>query len=151
MLEYLGFHLSFAPRAEAVPSDPLGDTVVCGHTPLPFVRLAHGRLVINPGSVGMPCGRTGLVLSRHHRMGRLLPARSRPIHDSGQPNTDYTINDASRSQTPIRLRGEGEVGSGRWLTRVRSSGWPFHQASRRTELSATEEKTCSEWVFWRPR
>lgn len=47
MLEYLGFHLSFAHRAEAVPSDPLGDTVVCGHTHMPFVRLAHGRLVIN--------------------------------------------------------------------------------------------------------
>lgn len=26
---------------------------------MPFVRLAHGRLVINPGSVGMPYGRVG--------------------------------------------------------------------------------------------
>ncbi|ATL28661.1 metallophosphoesterase family protein [Streptomyces formicae] len=34
-------------------------TVVCGHTHMPFVRLAHGRLVINPGSVGMPYGRPG--------------------------------------------------------------------------------------------
>ncbi|MFC4610377.1 metallophosphoesterase family protein [Streptomyces maoxianensis] len=34
-------------------------TVVLGHTHMPFVRLAHGRLVINPGSVGMPYGRTG--------------------------------------------------------------------------------------------
>lgn len=34
-------------------------TVVCGHTHMPFVRLAHGRLVINPGSIGMPYGRTG--------------------------------------------------------------------------------------------
>ncbi|GII54070.1 phosphoesterase [Planotetraspora thailandica] len=34
-------------------------TVVCGHTHMPFVRLAHGRLVINPGSVGMPYGRSG--------------------------------------------------------------------------------------------
>ncbi|MDN3262444.1 metallophosphoesterase family protein [Streptomyces sp. CSDS2] len=34
-------------------------TVVCGHTHMPFVRLAHGRLVVNPGSVGMPYGRTG--------------------------------------------------------------------------------------------
>ncbi|MFE7397300.1 metallophosphoesterase family protein [Streptomyces sp. NPDC057557] len=34
-------------------------TVVCGHTHMPFVRLAHGRLVINPGSVGMPYGRAG--------------------------------------------------------------------------------------------
>ncbi|MFG2832954.1 metallophosphoesterase family protein [Streptomyces sp. NPDC048434] len=34
-------------------------TVVCGHTHMPFVRLVHGRLVINPGSVGMPYGRSG--------------------------------------------------------------------------------------------
>lgn len=34
-------------------------TVVCGHTHMPFVRLAHRRLIINPGSVGMPYGRQG--------------------------------------------------------------------------------------------
>jgi putative phosphoesterase len=34
-------------------------TIVCGHTHMPFVRLAHGRLVVNPGSVGMPYGRVG--------------------------------------------------------------------------------------------
>ncbi|PPK68503.1 metallophosphoesterase family protein [Actinokineospora auranticolor] len=34
-------------------------TVVCGHTHMPFARLAHGRLVVNPGSVGMPYGRSG--------------------------------------------------------------------------------------------
>ncbi|GAA2657659.1 hypothetical protein GCM10010307_72590 [Streptomyces vastus] len=33
--------------------------MVCGHTHMPFVRLAHGRLVINPGSIGMPYGRAG--------------------------------------------------------------------------------------------
>jgi predicted phosphodiesterase len=35
------------------------ETVVCGHTHMPFIRLAHRRLVINPGSVGMPYGRPG--------------------------------------------------------------------------------------------
>lgn len=35
------------------------DTVVCGHTHMPFTRLVHGRLVVNPGSVGMPYGRFG--------------------------------------------------------------------------------------------
>ncbi|MQY13180.1 hypothetical protein SRB5_33230 [Streptomyces sp. RB5] len=35
------------------------DTIVCGHTHVPFVRLAHGRLVVNPGSIGMPYGRSG--------------------------------------------------------------------------------------------
>jgi len=34
-------------------------TVVCGHTHMPFVRLADRRLVINPGSVGMPYGGVG--------------------------------------------------------------------------------------------
>ncbi|SEG69014.1 Predicted phosphodiesterase [Actinacidiphila yanglinensis] len=34
-------------------------TVVLGHTHMPFVRLVFGRLVVNPGSVGMPYGRTG--------------------------------------------------------------------------------------------
>ncbi|GHH57583.1 hypothetical protein HNQ79_006653 [Streptomyces candidus] len=35
------------------------------------------------------------------------------MHDSGQPNTDYTINDAYQSQIPIRLRGAGAVESGK--------------------------------------
>ncbi|WP_086730123.1 metallophosphoesterase family protein [Streptomyces carpinensis] len=39
--------------------DPDVRTVVCGHTHMPYVRLAHGRLVVNPGSVGMPYGRPG--------------------------------------------------------------------------------------------
>lgn len=34
-------------------------TVVCGHTHMPFVRLVARRLVVNPGSVGMPYGRAG--------------------------------------------------------------------------------------------
>jgi diadenosine tetraphosphatase ApaH/serine/threonine PP2A family protein phosphatase len=34
-------------------------TVVLGHTHMPFSRLAQGRLVVNPGSVGLPYGRTG--------------------------------------------------------------------------------------------
>jgi putative phosphoesterase len=34
-------------------------TVVCGHTHMPFVRLVDRRLVVNPGSVGMPYGSGG--------------------------------------------------------------------------------------------
>ncbi|MEV7041828.1 metallophosphoesterase family protein [Amycolatopsis sp. NPDC051061] len=34
-------------------------TVVCGHTHMPFVRLADRRLVVNPGSIGMPYGARG--------------------------------------------------------------------------------------------
>lgn len=42
---------------EGLPDDVR--TVVCGHTHMPFVRLAHRRLVVNPGSVGMPYGTSG--------------------------------------------------------------------------------------------
>jgi predicted phosphodiesterase len=38
---------------------PAVTTIVCGHTHMPFVRLVDRRLVMNPGSVGMPYGRTG--------------------------------------------------------------------------------------------
>lgn len=34
-------------------------TVVCGHSHMPFLRLAHRRTVVNPGSVGMPYGGAG--------------------------------------------------------------------------------------------
>ncbi|MEV0277867.1 metallophosphoesterase family protein [Streptomyces sp. NPDC050610] len=34
-------------------------TVVCGHTHMPYARIAHGRMIVNPGSVGMPYGRPG--------------------------------------------------------------------------------------------
>ena len=34
-------------------------TIVLGHTHMPFVRLADRRLLVNPGSVGMPYGRSG--------------------------------------------------------------------------------------------
>jgi putative phosphoesterase len=34
-------------------------TIVCGHTHMPFTRLADRRLVVNPGSVGMPYGTPG--------------------------------------------------------------------------------------------
>lgn len=34
-------------------------TVVCGHTHMPFARLVDRRLVVNPGSIGMPYGRSG--------------------------------------------------------------------------------------------
>jgi predicted phosphodiesterase len=39
--------------------DPVVRTVVCGHTHMPYARLVYGRLIVNPGSVGMPYGRPG--------------------------------------------------------------------------------------------
>jgi predicted phosphodiesterase len=46
-------------RWEQVLAGVTEQTVVLGHTHMPFVRLAHRRLIINPGSVGMPYGRDG--------------------------------------------------------------------------------------------
>lgn len=37
------------------------ETVVCGHTHMPFIRLVDRRQVINPGSIGMPYGRPGAI------------------------------------------------------------------------------------------
>ncbi len=34
-------------------------TIVCGHTHMPFTRLADRRTIVNAGSVGMPYGTTG--------------------------------------------------------------------------------------------
>ncbi len=47
----------WAQAFAGVPADVR--TVVCGHTHMPFVRLVDRRLVVNPGSVGMPYGRAG--------------------------------------------------------------------------------------------
>ncbi|MFD8492115.1 metallophosphoesterase family protein [Amycolatopsis sp. NPDC059657] len=35
------------------------ETIVCGHTHMPFTRLADRKLIVNPGSVGMPYGTSG--------------------------------------------------------------------------------------------
>ena len=43
--------------AEVLDGAP--DTVVCGHTHMPYLRLADRRTIVNPGSVGMPYGTTG--------------------------------------------------------------------------------------------
>jgi predicted phosphodiesterase len=41
------------------PLDGEVAAVVCGHSHMPFLRLAHRRTVVNPGSVGMPYGGAG--------------------------------------------------------------------------------------------
>lgn len=49
--------LALAPRAavEAAAAGVPGEVLLCGHTHIPrAVRLADGRLVVNPGSVGCP-------------------------------------------------------------------------------------------------
>lgn len=51
---------SLARWADVLSTLPAGvQTVVCGHTHMPFQRLVDRRLIVNPGSVGMPYGRPG--------------------------------------------------------------------------------------------
>ncbi len=47
----------WAEVLEGLPGEVM--TVVCGHTHMPFTRLANRRQIVNPGSVGMPYGRQG--------------------------------------------------------------------------------------------
>jgi predicted phosphodiesterase len=87
--------------------DQLADTtstVVCGHTHMPYARLAHGRLIVNPGSVGMPYGRPGAhwaLLSRgaitlHRTMFDIGSARAQiralSSYDRVDEWTDYYLN-----------------------------------------------------------
>jgi putative phosphoesterase len=93
--------------------DGLGDevaTVVCGHTHMPFARLAHGRMIVNPGSIGMPYGRTGAhwallgpgVQLRRTRFDAAA-ARARLIAESGYPDAaawadDYITSSAGDAE-----------------------------------------------------
>jgi predicted phosphodiesterase len=64
--------------AEALAELPAEQqTVVCGHTHMPFVRLVDRRLVVNAGSIGMPYGRAGGSWAMLHRGGVSL--RHTPI------------------------------------------------------------------------
>lgn len=90
--------------------DGLGDevtTIVCGHTHMPFARLAHGRMIVNPGSIGMPYGAAGAhwallgpgVQLRRTRYDAAA-ARARLIAESGYPGAaawadDYITSSAS--------------------------------------------------------
>jgi putative phosphoesterase len=73
--------------------DPTERTVVCGHTHMPFVRLVERRLVVNPGSIGMPYGRSGgswALLRRgqvelRHTDIDVAAAVAEVVHRSGYP------------------------------------------------------------------
>jgi putative phosphoesterase len=52
------------------------ETIVCGHTHMPYVRLAAGRLVVNPGSVGLPYGRPGAHWALLHDDGAVSLRRT---------------------------------------------------------------------------
>ena len=81
-------------------------TVVCGHTHMPFVRLVDRRLVVNPGSVGMPYGRAGgawalmrdgQVSLRHTEIDVEAVCR-RVVAESGYPDRAAWADEYVRSQ-----------------------------------------------------
>lgn len=80
-------------------------TVVCGHTHMPFQRLFDRRLVVNPGSVGMPYGRPGPhwallrdghVQLRHTAVDTDLAA-ARIIAESGYDDVSAWVNEFVRT------------------------------------------------------
>lgn len=85
--------------------DPRWETVACGHSHMPFTRLAHGRLVVNPGSVGMPYGRFGAhwaLLGPGVQLRRSTfdadEACARVVAESGYPDAVHWADDFVRAR-----------------------------------------------------
>jgi predicted phosphodiesterase len=76
-------------------------TVVCGHTHMPFDRLADGRRIVNPGSVGMPYGPPGAaaywaLLGPGVQLRRTpydAPAAAARMRQSGWPGTAAFVDE----------------------------------------------------------
>lgn len=90
--------------------------VVCGHTHMPFARLADRRMVVNPGSVGMPYGGAGahwalLGPGVELRVSEfdLDRACDRIVADSGYPDArewaDYFVRSAASDIEAIAAFG----------------------------------------------
>jgi putative phosphoesterase len=89
-------------------------TVVCGHTHMPFSRLVDRRLVVNPGSVGMPYGRPGahwaLLRDGEARLRRtdfdIAAATEYLLAHSGYPDVaewaDYFLNSRASDLEALR-------------------------------------------------
>ena len=80
-------------------------TVVCGHTHMPFVRLVDRRLVVNSGSIGMPYGRSGgawaLLRSGQVQLRQTFvdieAAVSQVVRESGYPGRQSWADEYLRS------------------------------------------------------
>jgi predicted phosphodiesterase len=97
--------------------DDAVQTVVCGHTHMPFQRLVDRRLVVNPGSVGMPYGRPGphwallrdgSVQLRHTRVN-LDATADQIVEASSYPNirewVDFFVRRAASDVEAITVFG----------------------------------------------
>jgi putative phosphoesterase len=92
-------------------------TVVCGHTHMPFVRLVDTRLVVNPGSVGMPYGGAGahwaLLAGGQVTLGvtafDIETARRSVAESSNYPDlaewTDYFLNSRASDLEALHVFG----------------------------------------------
>jgi len=100
-------------------------TVVCGHTHMPFVRLAYRRLVINPGSIGMPYGGAGAHWALLDEGGGVTvrvtsfdldAACARVAAESSYPKArewaDYFVRSAASDADALRIFGprDGRAG-----------------------------------------
>ncbi len=94
-------------------------TIVCGHTHMPYVRLVHGRMVVNPGSVGMPYGLPGahwVLLGPGITLRRtpiaLEPACTRLATESAFPGAAEWANEYLRrtasAEKAIEVFGPGD-------------------------------------------
>jgi predicted phosphodiesterase len=100
----------------AVVDSPLGrwaevlagrdeQTVVLGHTHMPFARLAGGKMIVNPGSVGMPYGRSGAhwaILGPGVELRRTpydVEAACAVLATSGYPNVERWLDTYVRAPT----------------------------------------------------
>lgn len=85
--------LSLRPR-EAIETDATGVTaslILCAHTHIPrVVRLGDGRMVVNPGSVGLPGYRDTMPFP--HAV------------ESGSPDASYAILEKRASRWQVSLR-----------------------------------------------
>ena len=87
---------------------------VCGHTHMPFTRLADRRLIVNPGSIGMPYGTSGAhwaLLGEGVQLRRTLfdaeSACRALISGSGYPDieewADYFVRNPASDAEALRV------------------------------------------------
>ncbi len=99
--------------------------VVCGHTHMPYARLVDRRIVVNPGSIGMPYGSVGghwalLGPGKTVELRRtefdLDAACARLVDESGYPGVaewaDYYVRSRASDVEALRTFGprDGRTG-----------------------------------------
>ena len=93
------------------------ETVVCGHTHMPYLRLVDRRTVVNPGSVGMPYGSAGAhwallhdgAVSMHRSRYDIAAACQQMVAQSTYPDveqwTDYYLYARASDVDAVRAFG----------------------------------------------